>query len=165
MKIWILNPPFLKKFSRPQRSPAVTKSGTIYFPIWLAYCAGVLEEEGYSVTFADAPAEGYDLSAILRQGKALEPKLIVLDTSTPSIENDIYILEQLKTVLPDSFFVMVGTHVSALSEETMLGSVSIDAIARREYEYTIRELASVLDKGVLDVNSLTAVKSDIFSRT
>ena len=41
MKILVLNPPFLKRFSRPHKSPAVTKSGTIYFPIWLAYCAGV----------------------------------------------------------------------------------------------------------------------------
>jgi len=40
MKIWVLNPPFLAKFSRPQRSPAVTKSGTLYFPIWLAFATG-----------------------------------------------------------------------------------------------------------------------------
>ena len=42
MKILLLNPPFLEHFSRPQRSPAVTKSGTLYFPMWLAYAAGAL---------------------------------------------------------------------------------------------------------------------------
>ena len=35
MKLLLLNPPFLPKFSRSSRSPAVTKSGTIYFPLWL----------------------------------------------------------------------------------------------------------------------------------
>jgi len=43
MKILMLNPPFLPKFSRTSRSPAVAKGGTIYYPIWLAYATGVLE--------------------------------------------------------------------------------------------------------------------------
>jgi radical SAM superfamily enzyme YgiQ (UPF0313 family) len=146
MKIWILNPPFLKKYSRPQRSPAVTKSGTIYFPIWLAYCAGVLDKAGYSVAFTDAPGRGLDIKKIVRQGETLQPELIVMDTSTPSIKNDIQVGEQLKKILPKSFIVLVGTHVSALPEETLLESNSIDAIARREYEYTIRELASLMDR-------------------
>lgn len=149
MKIWVLNPPFFKKYSRPQRSPAVTKSGTIYFPICLAFCAGVLEEAGYSVTLTDAPARGLDLLEILWQAERLQPELIVMDTSTPSIENDIRVGEQLKRILPQSFIVLVGTHVSALPEETLLKSNSIDAVARREYEYTVRELASLLaNKGL-----------------
>jgi radical SAM superfamily enzyme YgiQ (UPF0313 family) len=144
MKIWVLNPPFLKRYSRPQRSPAVTKSGTLYFPIWLAYCVGVLEEAGYEVTFTDAPARGLDIQEVLRLGDQLQPELIVMDTSTPSIENDIRVGEKLKEIHSQSFIVMVGTHVSALPEETLLKGASIDAIARREYEYTIRELASIL---------------------
>ena len=146
MNIWVLNPPFFKKYSRPQRSPAVTKSGTIYFPIWLAYCVGVLEDKGYIVTFTDAPARGYDLDEILRQGKELQPRLIILDTSTPSIENDIRIGDQLKRESPNSFILMVGTHVSALPEETLLKSASVDAVARREYEYTALELACLLSE-------------------
>lgn len=144
MKVWILNPPFLKKYSRPQRSPAVIKSGTLYFPIWLAYCAGVLEEDGHSVTFTDAPARRLDLNEIIRQAKNLQPTLIVMDTSTPSIENDIRVGAQLKKALPQSFVVLVGTHVSAFPEEPLLKSESIDAVARREYEYTVREVASLL---------------------
>jgi len=158
MNIWVLNPPFLPKFSRPQRSPAVTKSGTIYFPIWLAYCVGVLENEGYAVTFTDAPARGDELDRILRKGEKLKPDLIVMDTSTPSIENDIRVGDELKQLLPESFIVMVGTHVSALAEETLLISDSIDAVARREYEYTIRDLANFLDKTASDQNKTDGLK-------
>jgi len=155
MKIWVLNPPFLKRYSRPQRSPAVTKSGTIYFPIWLAYCVSVLEEAGHAVTFTDAPARGLDMNEIITQAERLQPELIIMDTSTPSIENDVLVAEQLKTILPQSYIVMVGTHVSALPEETLLKSGSIDAVARREYEYTVRDLASLLDrKGSCDESSL-----------
>jgi radical SAM superfamily enzyme YgiQ (UPF0313 family) len=110
----------------------------------LAYCVGVLEEAGYEVTFTDAPARGLDIQEVLRLGDQLQPELIVMDTSTPSIENDIRVGKKLKEILSQSFIVMVGTHVSALPEETLLKGASIDAIARREYEYTIRELASIL---------------------
>ena len=37
MNVLFLNPPYMPNFSRGQRSPQVTKSGTFYYPIWLAY--------------------------------------------------------------------------------------------------------------------------------
>jgi anaerobic magnesium-protoporphyrin IX monomethyl ester cyclase len=141
MRVLLLNPPFHKKFSRPQRSPAVTKSGTLYFPIWLAYCAGVLEREGFQISLLDAPARGLELKDVLEHARRFAPGLVVLDTSTPSIENDVHVAEALKTILPGCFTVMVGTHVSALAEETLQQAKSLDAVARREYEYTIRDLA------------------------
>lgn len=53
-----INGPFLSGFSRESRSPAVTKSGTLYYPIWHAYATGVLEREGHDVKLVDAPADG-----------------------------------------------------------------------------------------------------------
>lgn len=144
MKIWLLNPPFLPKFSRPQRSPAVTKSGTLYYPIWLAYTAAVLEDDGQEVVLIDAPARNRTVADVVRQAEIDRPRLIVMDTSTPSILNDIGVAEALKRALPDCFIVLVGTHVSALPQETLGLSRHIDAVAVREYEYTIRDLARVL---------------------
>jgi radical SAM superfamily enzyme YgiQ (UPF0313 family) len=146
MKIWVLNPPFLSKFSRSQRSPAVTKSGTLYFPIWLAFTTGVLEQAGHEVTLTDAPAWGLTDADVLDMGGRIRPDLIVMDTSTPSIKNDIRIASALKERLPKTIIVLVGTHVSALPEETLAISEAVDAVARREYEYTLRDLAEVLEK-------------------
>ena len=87
--ILLLNPPFLPKFSRPQRSPAVTKSGTLYFPLFLAQAVAVLEADEVEVAFVDAPAAGLDLDAVVARAKAETPFLAVLDTSTPSIDADI----------------------------------------------------------------------------
>jgi len=146
MKIWVLNPPFRPKFSRPQRSPAVTKSGTMYFPIWLAYCVGVLEAAGHEVAFTDAPARSLAHDDIFEMAGQIRPRLIVMDTSTPSIANDLRVAEGLKKRVPGAFITLVGTHVSALPEETLRASASVDAIARREYEHTVRELAAVLSQ-------------------
>ncbi len=46
MNIAFVNPPFFPKYSRGSRSPAVTKSGTVYYPIWLALAAGFAEKQG-----------------------------------------------------------------------------------------------------------------------
>ena len=145
MKVLLLNPPFLKKFSRPQRSPAVTKSGTLYFPLWLAYAAGVLSENGFEVDFVDAPADDYSLDDVIEKTRKVQPSLIVLDTSTPSIYNDVAVAGQLKEICPSSFVTLVGTHVSALPDETLNIDKRIDAVARYEYDYTLLDLAKTLE--------------------
>ncbi len=145
MKILLLNPPFKEKFSRSSRSPAVTRGGTIYYPIWLAYCAGVLDKDEFKVKIIDAPAQNLNLLQTIQEAKNFNPKLTVIETSTPSLTNDIKVAEALKESLPKTFIVLTGTHPSALPEETLNSSEKIDAIAKGEYDYTIRDLAHCLD--------------------
>lgn len=144
LRVTFLNPPFLKKFSRSQRSPAVTKSGTLYYPMWLAYAAAVLDKEGCEIDLIDAPADGHTLDYVISRTEAFSPSLIVMDTSTPSIYNDIMVSERLREALPKALIVLVGTHVSALPEESLNLSKSVDAIAIGEYDYTIRDIAGAL---------------------
>jgi len=146
MKILLLNPPFLPSFSRSSRSPAVTKGGTIYYPMWLAYATGVLEKAGQEAKLIDAPADKKTIEDVLEIVQEFKPEMVVLDTSTPSIYSDIRVLEKIKEK-NNCFGVLVGTHVSALPEETLKISKKIDAIARHEYDYTLRELAEKLEKG------------------
>ena len=154
MKVLLLNPPFLPRFSRSQRSPAVTKSGTLYYPLWLAYAAGALEQAGHQVRLIDAPAEGYNLGFVLRQVGDFQPGLAVVDTSTPSIESDVHVAEAIKEVSPETFVILVGPHVSALPEESLRFGPKVDAVARREYDYTLSDLARALEEG----DELQAVK-------
>jgi radical SAM superfamily enzyme YgiQ (UPF0313 family) len=144
MKILMLNPPFLPKYSRFSRSPAVTKSGTIYYPVWHAYATGVLEKAGHEVKLVDAPADGLGSDDCFKIAKDFSPAMIVLYTSTPSIYNDIAIAAAIKDVLPKSFIVLTGPHVSALPEESLRIDNKVDAIARKEYDVTLVDLASVL---------------------
>ncbi|MCK4352413.1 radical SAM protein [candidate division WOR-3 bacterium] len=149
MNILMLNPPFsgMKgRFSREQRSPAITKSGTLYYPMWLAYATGVLEKEGFSVKLVDAPANGLEINDVIEIVKDFKPSLIVIDTSTPSIYNDIKIAEKLKDIQLTTHnsqltTVLVGPHVSATADETLKLSSQIDIVCKGEYDYTIREIA------------------------
>jgi len=155
MKILMLNPPFTPRYSRNSRSPATTRAGTIYYPIWLAYATGILDKEGFDVKLIDAPASGLNLKEVLKITKKFNPDLTVIDTSTPSIFNDVKVAEAIKDVTK-KFIILVGTHPSALPEQTLRMSKKIDAVGRREYDYTIRELVHALEKRK-DLKSVSGV--------
>jgi anaerobic magnesium-protoporphyrin IX monomethyl ester cyclase len=147
MKILTLNPPYYPKFSRSQRSPAVIKSGVMYYPIWLSYATGVLEQDGFTVRLVDAPAEGHDLQYVLDYCEDFTPNVVVIDTSTPSINNDIRVAEAIRSKFKDIFVLLVGPHVTALPDESLRQSKVVNAVARGEYDYTVRDLARALDGG------------------
>lgn len=144
MNILFLNPPFMDKFSRSSRSPAVTKGGTFYYPIWLAYAVGAAEKAGYNIRFYDAPATGSSLSKIVSLMDDFQPDLAVIDTSTPSIYSDAAVAGELKVKWPELFTVLVGTHPSALPVETLKINVGIDAVVVGEYDEAVCDLAGAL---------------------
>ena len=124
MKVYFVNPPFKAeygKFSRENRSPAVTRSGTLYYPLWLIYAATVCEKDEFDIRFLDAPAapfnEEQSMEIIAKEGE--NAKLFVVSTSTPSIYSDVAFAEKIRALYPDSFILLVGTHPSALPEETL----------------------------------------------
>ena len=143
----MLNPPFHPRFSRSQRSPAVTKGGTLYYPFWLAAATGVLEKDGFDCLLLDAPARGFARGEVLSRAADFSPDIVVCDTSTPSIYNDAEVAESLKETLPRAFVVLTGTHPTALPEETLALAPRVDAVALGEYDYTLRDLARRLKAG------------------
>src|ERR1039457_7156728 len=95
MRVLFLNPPFHPRFSREQRSPAVTKSGTLYYPKWLCHAAGVAIREGHDVDLVDAPAAQISVQAVIDRIREKNIQAVVCDTSTPSIVNYVHVLDIL----------------------------------------------------------------------
>ena len=152
MKVFFVNPPFKAehgKFARENRSAAITRSGTLYYPLWLIYAAAICEKDGFEVEFLDAPATPLDydesFSRISERGEGT--RLFVIDTSTPSIYSDIAFADALKSLYPEAFVMLVGTHPSALPEETLGNSQAVDAVAMHEFDYIVRDVARALRSG------------------
>jgi anaerobic magnesium-protoporphyrin IX monomethyl ester cyclase len=147
MRVLFLNPPFHPRFSREQRSPAVTKSGTLYYPKWLCHAAGVAIREGHGVDVVDAPAAQISIPMVIDRIRAKNIQAVICDTSTPSIINDVRVLDALHEADPKLHLLLVGRHVSATPQETFGMSRSVQAVAIREYEYTVRDWLAALDCG------------------
>jgi len=153
MEILLLNPPFLPRYSREQRSPAVTKSGTLYYPMWLSYTTTLLDENGFESILIDAVVKSgkIRLDKYLKSGN---PRLVIIDTSTPSIANDLMWAVRLKERFPKAFILLVGPHVSVMSEEIISEIPQIDGIARGEYEFTTLEIANRIRDEYSDMSGI-----------
>ena len=150
MKVLLLAAPFkteLGKFSRASRSPAITKSGTIYNPLWLAYACAYLEKNNQECMLLDSCADQLNEEKTLEKIKEFNPQLIILDTTTPSIVSDIKYAEYIKKSMPNVHICVVGTHPSILTDEVLDMSNSVDSIARHEYDATSVDLAKALEEG------------------
>lgn len=164
MRVLLLNPPFKTeygRFSRTSRSPSITKSGTIYYPIWLCYVAGVLEDAGHDIRIIDSCAYEFDLEKTLQLITDFKPEIAVLDTSTPSIYSDVKTGAEIKGVFPGCFVLLMGTHPTALPDETLKLNKAIDAVAVGEADYTVRELAHRLSE--VDINRDITSRDNILS--
>lgn len=162
--IVFLNPPFHGRFSRESRSPAVAKSGTLYYPKWLGYAAGLSIKHGHNVDLIDAPAKSRSLSYVKDRIQSHNATHVVIDTSTPSIVNDVQVLRTLKEAFPNKHFLLVGRHVSALPSETqqLLGVDMPIPMAYKEYEHTVLDWveATCTGSSLADIAGL-----NIFSST
>jgi anaerobic magnesium-protoporphyrin IX monomethyl ester cyclase len=147
MRTLFLNPPFHPRFSREQRSPAVTKSGTLYYPKWLATAAGVAIQNGHDVDLVDAPAAGFSVQSIIDRINNKGIDAVICDTSTPSIINDVSVIEALRAAKPSLNVLLVGRHVSSMPKESLGMSPSLEAVAVREYEYTVRDWLAAKECG------------------
>ena len=164
MRILFVNPPFLAaygKFSREQRSPAITKSGTFYYPMWLSYAVGYAQAQGHEVLLLDAPADRLTEGDLTKKAGSFDPGVIVISTSTPSIYNDMACAASLKGQIGSPFVLLVGVHVSALPVESLKHNDAVDGVAVGEYELTVSELALKIEAK----ESLDDVKGLVYRNT
>ncbi len=146
-KILLLNPPFLPNYSRDSRSPAVTKSGTIYYPIWLSYAAGYLLKNGINVKLIDAVTDPIPWKLFTKMLTDENYDIIAVHTSTPSIESDGEIAQDIKKIVPNAMVYLTGTHPSALPEETLKMFPELDGVIKGELEIPLLDLAQGKEPG------------------
>jgi radical SAM superfamily enzyme YgiQ (UPF0313 family) len=156
-RVALINPPYFRRYSRSQRSPGVIKSGTMYYPYWLAHAAAVLDAEGFEVVLYDCPAADIGEPELLGKLEADPPDLCILESSTASSENDCRIATEIKKRSPETRICMVGTHVTALWRETLEAWPAIDFVAIGEYDYIVRDLARALRDGCEELESVAAL--------
>lgn len=137
MKPLFLNPPTFDDFdggagARYQASREVT---SFWYPTWLCYPAGMIE----GARVVDAPVQRLDLEACLAIARDYD--MVVMYTSTPTLQLDIATARAVKERRPATVTVLVGPHVSVLPEESLRqGAGAVDIVCRGEFDYAIKEL-------------------------
>jgi len=146
MRIYLLNPPFTSRFIRSARWQAKGRGGTLYYPLWLSYATGILEEKYEAVRLVDAPAQGWGKDDVTNDVKQFKPDLVIVDSSFPSLANDIGVAEVIRRSVKDAKTVLVGPPTSQFPEK-ILRNAGVDIVARFEYDLTISDLAEAINSG------------------
>lgn len=157
MKVYLLNPPFIKGFSRGVRgSGEATRGGTLYYPIFLSYAAGVLEKNNHKIKLVDAQAKGWTFKDILNDISDFSPDILVVDTNFSSLNNDIKIASDLKKISGIKV-VIVGPPISQYSKK-LFANNNIDYAIKYEYDLTLTELIEAIEDNI----PATMIKGIIF---
>lgn len=143
MRIYLLNPPFLENFVRTGRWQGVrARGGTLYYPLWLAYATGILEQVGHKVRLVDAIAWKWDLNRVAEDAKKFKPDVIVVETNFSSMKRDLETLRELKETT-EALAIMVGPPMSQYPDKALNGGA--DVVIRWEYDFALKDLVGTLE--------------------
>jgi hopanoid biosynthesis associated radical SAM protein HpnJ len=138
LKTLFLNPPSFENFDggAGSRWPATREIESYWYPVWLAYPAGMLE----GARLLDAPS--HHVSAEETINIARDYEFLVLFTSTPGFPGDIGLVKKIKETNPKIKITFVGPHVSVLPERSLKDCREIDFVVRKEFDYAVTEFAN-----------------------
>jgi len=138
LKTLFLNPPSFENFDggAGSRWPATREIESYWYPVWLAYPAGMIE----GARLLDAPPHHISAEETIEIAKGYE--LLVLFTSTPGFPGDVRISQAIKQANPKIKVAFVGPHVSVLPEKSLRDCPDIDFVCRKEFDYAIVDYAN-----------------------
>jgi hopanoid biosynthesis associated radical SAM protein HpnJ len=141
MKTLFLNPPSYEGFDggAGSRYQARREVRSFWYPTWLAQAAALVPDS----TLIDAPADELSLADVVARLDGHE--LVVLHTSTPSVEQDARTAAALKAARPGVRIGFVGAHTMVLPEETLAGAPAVDFVTTGEFDYAVRDIAAGAD--------------------
>jgi hopanoid biosynthesis associated radical SAM protein HpnJ len=137
LKTLFLNPPSFENFDggAGSRWPATREIESYWYPVWLAYPAGMLEGS----RLLDAPS--HHVSADETINIARDYEFLVLFTSTPGYPGDIRLAQAIKEANRNIKIAFVGPHVTVLPEKSLRDCPAIDFVCRKEFDYSVTDFA------------------------
>jgi len=120
---------------------------TYIYPMVPAYAATLLKENGFEVILDDAIAEGLTYAQWLERIKREQPDVVAIETKTPVIKRHWKIIDDLKKLATGNWqpaTVLMGDHVTALPEESMLNSPVDFVLTGGDYDFLLLNLCNQL---------------------
>lgn len=120
--------------------------GYVPFPFFLATAGALAKKNGFETFVRDSIALGESYEAFYQFCQGYSPDVVVLETTTPSLHNDLIIVERLKKRIPSVQIVFTGIHYELEEEEFLLSHDDVDFVIYGEYDQSINDLLLCLKK-------------------
>jgi len=152
-KVLLINPPVPdnKVWVREGRCQQWDIWGAPFPPFSLAMISTQLVKDGHETALIDSGPEKKDLNQVIEESKAFAPHVVILATTSPTIQSDLaWFMPALKKAVPSVKVAAIGIHVSALPEATLQKYPGLDFVVIGEPELTSRNLIrSLSERGEL----------------
>jgi len=155
MNVLIINPPWPGKGFGTRSQNRIIKHRSdkfLQYPIFLAYSASQLIQAGHSVNYIDSVIKDLDLPQTIAGAKDVNPDVIFMETTTPSIEADYQNLAALKEAT-GAKIIVGGPHATYFHTEALEQCPAIDVVTRHEFDTKIAGVVSNLDS----LNSVSGI--------
>jgi len=176
MKILLANPPckisinknyekyFIRAGSRWPHS-GIKRKGILPhylpFPFFLGYSAGLLLMEKFEVQVLDAVALDITEEEFCDGVRFYKPDLVFFETTTPTIENDIKLINRIKDSDKQIVIVIGGTHATTYAGGILSQCNNIDYVIKGEYEMTLLNLCKLLSS---NTGGLDGIKGLVYRK-
>ena len=159
MKVVIANPPWPGEGYGTRsniRWPHRRGDKVLTFPIYLAYAVSVLKSAKFDIVGIDAVAKDFGIDEFVNEIKKINPKIVFLEISTPSIDFDLETAEKIRKNT-NALVAVMGPHASYFHKELVENYPFIDFCLRNEFEYAIKDLCIAMkeDMSLKNVMGIT----------
>ena len=151
MNVSIVNPPnaahivMVKEGRCMQRREAW---GYVMAPVTMVTMATLLRDGGHAVSVIDAAADEADIEAVLERVTGSAPDLVLINSSTPTIDDDLRFAGILKRrTAGRAVTALFGIHPTVMHADLLQREPGLDFCVVGEPELTARKLADALEAG------------------
>jgi Fe-S oxidoreductase len=123
------------------------------YPFFLGYAAANLKENGYAVAFIDAVVdEEYSYPNFFRKVKNEAPDIVIIETSTPTIDIDLWVAEKISAFAE---VCLAGPHVTEWDELTLSRYNYVKYVLKGEYAQNCLEMVRTRRPGIYEAIPVT----------
>ena len=150
MKILIGYPPLWKKGKIPllgqNRQFRYSSSHEVrIYPIVPSVAATMLANSGHSVLYLDGIVKRLTSNEFMQRFTKFNPDLVAIETKTPIIRKHWEFINEVKNEFRDTYFVLMGDHLTYDAEESFKYSSVDFVITGGDYDVSIYNLVNYLD--------------------
>jgi len=151
MKIVLINTPYSRLYG-PMGS-----GGNYQYPLGLGYISAALKSAGHECRILDLEVLAWPSARLESFIAEYVPGMIGISCATPNYPFAQEIADACRRALPECLLIAGGVHVSALPEESLRQTPSLDLVAIGEGEATMKELAASAASGVPPADQLMKI--------
>lgn len=120
---------------------------TFIYPVIPATAATVLSQSGHEVAWLDGIAKQQNYEEFVTSVEKFGPEVMAVESKTPTIKAYWWAVDDLKQRFPEMKIILMGDHVTALPEESLINSNVDYVLTGGDFDVSLLSLVDHVETG------------------